>query len=565
MKNISILDKTFNITSNTHFYLGEIKNFDPSNLALVYNDNVGYEIRLSVSVDNQNYSSPIKIDDFDLSVINSNNISDYYVRLSFIKVDERVINKGFVFEANIDNTQYRIKLESIIYNNEQIEEVTEIITDNEKTITDGIWNFYDNQQININSFLEQCRSINDIYGHVCVYFKTSTTEEGTSNILSNNFIRDISSVKKFRLTFPNNLLPTDKIVYSEWDMMLDGDFVCHVVDSVFKQVFGEYEIPTSKDFIYLPISNKLFRVSSVQPKNGLMNVIGWWEVYLSKFEDDETINFTDEIKKALEGTSFEDIETNDFVNDFNDYVQDTNFDEEFINELQTEEKKDATENYTNKLVDKEDYIDVKETEIQRSQISKRLDIVSLKPSEDSFYPITMYDCSKVDKRTIAMLYDLKDATSLNKFSLNVTESIEFDFNYVFIGRFQGEIFDVEDEHGNIIFTVENNYTKINFINHLNQENKEFGFKLEKLEFYNISLVYNITNNQLSIKIYKLKNKVKRITFEDIFLFTPIDNNLLKDKLVNMYLYGGNYYINEIKLKINKNKIIHDYVNPILKS
>lgn len=46
-------------------------------------------------------------------------------------------------------------------------------------------------------------------------------------------------------------------------------------------------------------------------------------------------------------------------------------------------------------------------------IHKRMQIVSVNPSENSF-PVQMYNCQTVDKRTIGMVYDLKDYTSVSK-------------------------------------------------------------------------------------------------------------------------------------------------------
>ena len=61
----------------------------------------------------------------------------------------------------------------------------------------------------------------------------------------------------------------------------------------------------------------------------------------------------------------------------------------------------------------------------------------------------------------------------------------------------------------------------------------------------------------------LKDKVKNIVYQNLYIINDETNFPNKIELKNIYLYGGQYLINELLLKINNDKILSDNVNPVL--
>jgi hypothetical protein len=412
-----------------------------------------------------------------------------------------------------------------------------------------------------------------MYGHTCIYFKTRPVEDEAVHTFRNYTFRNVVDIKKLHVLAPGNELPQNRAIYTEWDMPLSDDFVLHVVKQKFEQAFGEGSIPEEKDYIYLPIINKLFRVSTMQPKSGLMGKIAWWEVFLAKFEDDDCVSFDEGLKEAL--SDFDEIlggveaiedtiddEKSQVLKELNTIKVSDVLSAKKVDLLTIEEKKKPTENFTNKLKDSSAYISVKETENLREFYNNRLQIISINPDSESF-PITMYENTKVDKRVVALSYNLKNYTTKNNFSLEINDGFRLSFNYVLTQKFTGEILEILSDQLLSHFTVQLNRNKIEVLNSRNQKTNLLDFQLGTNELYNIEIIYTQSINQIAVKVYMLVNTKKTLKYQNIYNIPTEELNINKFDISNIYLYGGMFYSGNIELSINNKNILTDYVNPIL--
>lgn len=583
---------SFKITESTFVYLQKpFKNLDISKFDIDIVINEGFEVLFAYSYDNQNFSQFMLQSEFHEILDDS---EELYVCIFFdrkIPTDininsEQKIHQGYYDESlytiagtkleNVDSKQQYIIVKLISYNSEILKYDDFKFVETYKLINEfPKWNFYDNQQITINRWLAQCNSIAEMYGHTCIYFKTEPIDASLSSItpghpdkgilpdaqqsgihgihhtLAVNTIRKIISVKKLHIMFPNNELPQDRTIYSDWDMPLQDDFLIHIVRQKFEQAFGLKAIPDDKDFIYLPIINKLYRVSTFQPKNGFMGVIGWWEVFLAKYEDDDSVvvskSMRDEFSNIFDG--------------IDEILVDTTLDKEKINQETVEEKKFATNNFTNVLDDTTRYVSLKETETLREFYDKRLEIVSVNP-DDGLYPITMYNCSKIERRNIALKYSLNNYIQTNKFPINLKNNYSLIFNFSQLGRHTGEVFEIISNE-NILMSLKSEKQKFKILDIINQQEILIDYQLELNELYQIVLHYDLTAKIYAIKIFTLKDKQKTFAYQNIY---RIDDILKIDtNLTNLYLYGGKYLVNDIILEINNNKILEDNCLPLLET
>jgi hypothetical protein len=378
--------------------------------------------------------------------------------------------------------------------------------------------------------------------------------------LSSITTRDVVSIKKIIISSPDNELPTDRNTFTEWDMPMIDDFIIHIPDLLFKLIFGN-EIPSQKDFIYLPILNKLYTINSVQPGQKFMGVTGWWECYLIKYEEDENVSkdlLNTDLMKGITSVintipNLDEESISDLYNKFENIIDDglITADKEVTTTI--EEKKEVTNNLNNHLVDSTSYVSLKETENQRNFYNKRLKIVTINPDSLSF-PLNMYDVSTVEERKIGLNYDLIDATKINKFStiINPNSKILLSFNFVLIKRFSSNIIDILYSD-NIFLSLKIKGKNLILI----KDTQEYiiNYRFEESNFYQI----NITENTINICI--LENKQKRIVhIYEYQLINNTDNNL---KITNINLYGGNYYLGQLLFKINGNKILEDKTLPVL--
>jgi len=574
----STKDLSVNISEDVFTYLqNSIDNFNIINLKVntSLNENNFYQIYYSYSYDKINYADFKLLNDFQ----NPDNINiPVYIAIYFKKIESTDLQKPLTLyqQKNINSDLHEINLNSIKYDTKiyDLKSETDIkyITLYKIINQYPKWNLYDNQQININRWLQQINAISEMYGHTCIYFKTEPIESKSEQTFKNHVFRNVTNIKKLHVLSPGNELPQDRVIYSDWDMPLQDDFVIHIVKNKFEQAFGEFKIPIEKDYLYLPIINKLFRVASSQPKSGLMGKIGWWEVFLAKFEEDECVTINDDLKSAMEGFSDFDLAINsidtlddtiksEIFNELNDFESNTVITVEKIDEKTIDEKKEVTQNFTNKLTDSNHYISLKETEKIRNLYDNRLKIISVNPDSSNF-PITMYDNTTVDKRTVAMQYELKDYTTKNKLSIKVSKNLELSFNYVYLNNFVGEIFDLLNLSGNLsIFTLKHNRNKLEIIDNRVNKTISIDYQLIQKELYNIVLNYDLNLKQFSIKIFLLNNNEKIIDYQNIYISN--EANVTEFEICYIHLFGGNFYSNEITFNINEKNIMKDFVNPLL--
>lgn len=557
------------IDNVTMFVQTPFENFDKDKFLLEFTTDselTCFNILYAFSADKQNYSQPIKKEDFQIPP----SITENYIAVYFKKIVPNTFNQiGTLYpEKNVNSDLRFIDLTNVKYNDVDVNVTgNDLRFQSEHQLINQWpkWNFYDNQLISVNRWLAQVNAINEMYGHVCIYFKTEPIENQISDTLSNNNARNVVNIKKIHISAPNNELPQDRNVYTEWDMPLQDDFVIHVIKDKFEQAFGLSTIPSEKDYLYLPIVNKLFRVATMQPKNGFMGKIGWWEVFLAKYEDDDTVQISDGLEEALSGIQDLDIDGIDDVpteifNQLKTFKDDTVRTKEKIDEITVDEKKVVNENFTNKLVDSTFYVSLKETEKLREFYDRRLKIVSVNP-DNSTFPITMYDNGNIEKRTVALQYNLNDYSQKNKANLTINQSFEISFNFVLMVRFVGEIFDLLSHDGLLSnFTIRNSRNKLEIVDVQNQQTFPVNFSFVEKEIYNIVIKKISQTKQITIKIFSLKNKEKSLEFQDVYIIT---NEILPFTLTHIHLFGGNFLSAEVLLNIDEKNILKDYVNPLL--
>ena len=429
-------ERIYQISNNTVIYIQKpFETFDINKLRLDFDSDLlnHFYYTLSYSFDYQNWSDEYRKEDFpDLHRLFNLSILDVFISINFHLIDrydnDLKITKQLTVEKNnpLNHITSFGTFINLKYNNQNIsvDDIDVSVYDSSLQISKyPKWNLYDNNVVSVKNWLNQCRAISEMYGLTVIWFHTSP--KATNHTLVNHFLKDVVSIKRININLQNNEIPQDRSVYTEWDIQLEGEFVTNVVDSLFKQAFGETEIPLQKDFMFFPLMNKMYRVSSVQPKNGFMGKVGWWEVFFTKFEDDSSIDYNFE---ELTNIPFlEDITENSFYDE--DYEIDVN-----------EEQQTVTESYTNKAIDSTHYVDVKESEYFREFYDERVDIVSVNPDSNAF-PVSMYNFSKVENRTIALTYQIGKGVNKRTY---FDKSFKFVSNFSILKKFAGELIDFDN-------------------------------------------------------------------------------------------------------------------------
>lgn len=547
-------ERIYQISNNTVIYIQKsFETFDINKLRLDFDSDLlnHFYYTISYSFDYQNWSDEYRKEDFpDLHQLFNLSRLDVYISINFHLIDrydnDLKITKQLTVEKNnpLNHITSFGTFINLKYDNNDI-----LVDDIDVSVYDSSlqifkypkWNLYDNNVVSVKNWLNQCRAISEMYGFTVIWFHTSP--KATNHTLVNHFLKDVVSIKRININLPNNEIPQDRSVYTEWDIQLEGEFVTNVVDSLFKQAFGETEIPLQKDFMFFPLMNKMYRVSSVQPKNGFMGKVGWWEVFFTKFEDDASIDYNFE---ELTNIPFlEDITENSFYDD--------NFEKEINEEQQT-----VTESYSNKAIDSTHYVDVKESEYFREFYDSRVDIVSVNPDTNAF-PVSMYNFSKVENRTIALTYQIGKGVNKRTY---FDKSFKFVSNFSILKKFAGELIDFD----NWLTLKINRRNHLIIVDNINQDEKEIDtLEIKEQEFYQLVIEAKLLENsrlQYVIKLFQLKNSQKIQPLNLIYIVDYARINRYNVK--NMKFYGGKYIMNDIYLYLDDEKLIQDNVNPIIK-
>lgn len=518
---------------------------------------------------------------------------------------------------------------SIKYNNKEVLEC-DVRFEEYFNIIDEFprWNLYDNQTIAIKRWLAQCNSIAEQYGHTVIWFKTTPVSKepghdsvkiyredykqsgihGTHVQLANHVIRDITDIKKLHVMLPNNEIPQDRNIFSEWDMALQDEIIMHVVREKFEQAFGIGSVPEEKDFLYFPMINKLFRVSTMQPKNGFMGVIGWYEVFLSKYEEDDTVVnskanqvttdrktfekyvINKDLKDSISGIPemFEGLEQADNVNNIDVYdskvleAQDNLWDEfsemkkdVVLNNLgestaDIQEQRKVTEDYSNRLEDTTFYVSLKETEKLREFYHKRLNIVSVTPNSHlPEFALNMYDCSKVESHTVALQYAIRELLP-KRSEKSIQKSFDFSFGFVITGVAPNiEIFKLALNDGNsVIFKTRRNQMFLEDSRVLDVNTNIClldNEKFERNELYKIQVSYQLEKQLYVIKVYRLEGRTEKLLDSNVVRVEINPKNQEQLRMDKIQLFGGNFLINNVQIYIDGSSLLDDKCLPLLKT
>lgn len=546
-----------------------------------------FSVLYAYSIDGTNFSEYLSKDEIQ-TAIEDLSLSDYYISLKVTKNILQTHDVTTIYKHEDTLGQRKPDVNAEIHINYNGEEITNFkaSTLDELISQYPLWNLNNNQDITVQRWIAQCNAFAEMYGHYVIYFKTQPTE--AIHTLKHYHKREVVDIKKIPLVLHGNEIGNvDKLIYSDWDMPLQDDFMVDIVWDKFQTAFGAGTIPAEKDYIYFPMLNRMFRIGVVQPVNKFMGKIAWFEAQLLKYEDDEdvTINqslvddmseipdFHEALNMAtagdllnISGTEYIEQNQGTPLEQVTEHIQGDLNTHEHIEQKTVIEKRHATENYSNKLVDSTSYISLKESEKYREFFEKRLAIVNVKPDEETF-PVSMYDNSKIENNVVALQYRITDFTSVSKFKNNVSESYELSFDFVLLKKFGSSLISLIDNSGdtpviiNTIYTERGSYPRLTFRNDIGpeQETLTINHDIKEKELYNLCIKYDVINQQYVFKLCTLHNKKKTPVYENILII----ENQPQINISNIHLFGGKFLSSSIKLMIDDKEIFNDLCSPVL--
>lgn len=126
--------------------------------------------------------------------------------------------------------------------------------------------------------------VNGIFGHQVNYFKTEPDLRTSDVILMEYSLHNVVDNKTIKILVPDNEFPDESNTYDIFGIEL-ADFEVHITAEEFESHFGPGKYPRSKDYMYIPIINRMYEISSVSIADEFNKSHSYWRVKLVKYQD----------------------------------------------------------------------------------------------------------------------------------------------------------------------------------------------------------------------------------------------------------------------------------------
>ena len=148
--------------------------------------------------------------------------------------------------------------------------------------------YFDPYAVNLGVELQRKLSynVNKIFGHKAAYIRVTPQMRSLDVILKEYGIYESSKdYKCIKILVPNNQFPDSKLAFNPFNIDYEEPFEVHIDKRYFESFFGKGVGPQKRDIIYLPISNRLYEVSSSTQHRDFMYKDLYYKVSLIKYAD----------------------------------------------------------------------------------------------------------------------------------------------------------------------------------------------------------------------------------------------------------------------------------------
>lgn len=132
--------------------------------------------------------------------------------------------------------------------------------------------------------------VSDIFGHEVTYFRTEPDLRTKDVILMEYSLFNVVDQKTVRILVPDNEFPQESTISYDMFGMDFEEFEIHIVASEFEKVFGYKKKPRAKDYMFIPIINKMYTISSIAVGDRFNATQSYWKVKLTKYSDHNAVN-----------------------------------------------------------------------------------------------------------------------------------------------------------------------------------------------------------------------------------------------------------------------------------
>lgn len=153
----------------------------------------------------------------------------------------------------------------------------------EVNCTENTFNPY-NLTKSANIYKQLSGIITNIFGHHVNYFRTEPDLRTSDVILMEYSLHNVVDNQTIKIMVPGNEFPTEANTYDIFGIEL-ADFEVHITATEFESHFGAGKKPRNKDYMFIPIINRMYEISSVSLADEFNMSNTYWRIKLVKYQD----------------------------------------------------------------------------------------------------------------------------------------------------------------------------------------------------------------------------------------------------------------------------------------
>lgn len=167
---------------------------------------------------------------------------------------------------------------------------------------ENLYNPYANLDCALQLQQQLSDSIICVFGIPVYYFRTQPDRDTADYTFKEYVLHNVVDVKRVKLMVQDGQMPSSNPKFTALDFDWELDWEVEVGKTDFANAFGDIAFPNAKDFIYIPLMNRMYNVNAAydEKNEGLMWRSTTWKLSLVKYEDSTNIDSSEEIEKLID-------------------------------------------------------------------------------------------------------------------------------------------------------------------------------------------------------------------------------------------------------------------------
>jgi hypothetical protein len=139
------------------------------------------------------------------------------------------------------------------------------------------------------TYIQLANIVKNIFGHEVNYFRTEPDTRTKDVILMEYSLHNVVDQQNLKILVPDNEFPQESTTKYDMFGMEFEDFEIHITQQEFQEVFGFGTRPRERDYMFIPLINKMYTINSVALGDRFNEEITYWKVMLTKYQNDTSV------------------------------------------------------------------------------------------------------------------------------------------------------------------------------------------------------------------------------------------------------------------------------------